>query len=318
MFSGLKFIVFSLAALSAQPNFGAGWIRGNFGTNELVWGSKGGLLFAIPPSGFKKHEPRGLIRLGYPILNNGGYDLVNFIAIEPVVRGRKGFSELEKSKLDGVNGKRIWLISQFADANKLNVKLAVEAFDNGAEVQLEVEQSSAAPDEILLTTRATTNSTPLEFCILTATMGNMIRARELWLKDKAVNAGDLYPTYSDLYFAPHTAFAFDQLLCLDDNSVIAAITTDEADPAAAQPFDTSNFWHYRGAKVTQYWKQPASASHAGLSVLVNARHTYYGSRKAIPNGNAFENFEMRQSFRDGQQFIFGITRRTPAELGYRY
>ena len=63
-------------------------------------------LAPIPPSGFKGHEPRGLIRLGYPVLTNGGYELINFIAIEPVVRGRKGFSELEKSKLDGVNGVR--------------------------------------------------------------------------------------------------------------------------------------------------------------------------------------------------------------------
>ena len=317
MFAGLKFLVASLMALSALPVLGVEWVQGKFGTNDFVWGAKGGLIFAIPPSGFKEREPRGLIRLGYPVLTNGGYDLVNFIAIEPVARGRKGFSELEKSKLDGVNGKRIWLISQSADGNKLNVKLGVEPFDNGAEVLLEIEQSSNTPDEILLTTRATTNSAPLDYCILTATMGNMIRARQLWLKDKVVTAAELYPTYADLHFAPHASFALDRLLRLDDGSIIAAITTDEVNPSATQPFNTSNFWHYRGVKVTQYWKQPASGSHAGLSVLVNARHTYYGSRKPIPNGNAFENFEMRQRFGDGQQFIFGITRRTPAELGCR-
>jgi hypothetical protein len=318
MIARVRFLVFTLLALSALPIFGAEWIQGNFGTNEFVWGAKGGLLFAIPPSGFKGHEPRGLIRLGYPVLTNGGYELVNFIAIEPVASGRKGFSELEKSKLDGVNGKRLWLISQTATGEKLSVKIGVEMFDNGAEVQLEIEQSKDTPDEILLTTRATTNSAPLDFCILTATMGNMTRARELWLKDKAVTAAELYRTYSDLHFAPHTSFALDRLLRLNDGSVIAAITTDEADPAATQPFDKSNFWHYGGAKVTQYWKQPASVSHGGLSVLVNARHTYYGTRKPIPNGNAFENFEMRQRFRDGQQFIFGITRRTPAELGFHH
>src|SRR4051812_35448112 len=318
MFAGLRFFVSLIVALSAPPLFGAEWAQGKPGTNEFVLGAKGGLLFAIPPSGFKEREPRGLIRLGYPVLTNGGYELVNFVAIEPVVRGRKGFSELEKSKLDGVNGKRIWVISQSFTPAKLNVTLGIEAFDNGAEVQIEIEQCSSTPDEIMFITRATTNSAPLDFCILTATMGNMIRARELWLKDKAVTAAELYPTYNDPHFAPHTSFALDRLLRLDDGSIIAAIATDEADPAVTQPVNTSNFWHYRGARVTQYWKQPGSVSHVGLTVLVNARHTYYGSRKPIPNGNAFENFEMRQRFRDGQQFIFGVTRRRPAELGFRH
>jgi hypothetical protein len=107
-------------------------------------------------------------------------------------------------------------------------------------------------------------------------------------------------------------------LRLGDGSLIAAITNDEADPAATMPFPLSNFWHYRGTKVTQYWKQPGTSDHAELTLAVNARHTYYGSKREIPNGNAFENFEMRQPFKEGQQFIFGITRRTPAELGFRY
>jgi len=273
-------------------------------------------LFAISPSGFRSPEPRGLIRLGYPILTNGQYDLVNFVAIEPVVRGRKSYSELEKSKLDQTPGKRLWLISQMATADKLTVQLGVERFDNGAEVQLLIEQRAEAPDEITITTQATTNSAKMEFCILTATMGNMARARELWLKDRIVRASQLYADYSDSGFAPQTSFAADQVLRLDDGGLIAAITTDETEPAATMPFPKSNFWHYRGAKVTQYWKHPASASHDGLTVVVNARHTYYGSRREIPHGNAFENFEMRQPFKDGQQFIFGISRRTPTELGF--
>jgi hypothetical protein len=318
MLAAVRFLLTSLFCLCVAPTSGAEWVQGHFETNEFVWGAKGGLLFAIPPSGFRPREPRGLIRLGYPVLTNGGYDLINFIAIEPTVRGQKGFSELEKSKLDAVPGKLIWLISQTATAQKLNVRLGIEAFENGAEVQLNIEQYSDSPDEILFATHTTTNSAPLDYCILTATMGNMIRARELWLKDKVVRAADLYPTYSDIHFAPHTMFNADRLLRLPDNSLIAAMTTDEADPTATQPFPTSNFWHYRGAKVTQYWKHPASSNHAGLTVVVNARHTYYGSRKEIPHGNAFENFEMRQPFKDGQQFIFGIAHRAPSELGFHY
>lgn len=311
----LRFLL-SFLFLSLAPCFSAEWIEGSFHTNDFVWGCKGGLLFAIPPSGFRQHEPRGLIRLGYPILTNGEYDLVNFIAIEPVVRGRKGFSELERSKLDNLPGKRIWLLSQTATPEKLTVRLGVEAFENGAEVELQVEQRADARDEILITTHATTNSAPMDYCILTATMGNMIRARELWLKDKVVRTADLYPNYDDVHFAPHKTFDADGLLQLSDGSLIAAITNDEADPAATIPFSKSTFWHYRGAKVTQYLKHPAGADHHDLTVVVNARHTYYGSRKEIPHGNAFENFEMRQPFKDGQQFIFGITRRTPSELGF--
>jgi hypothetical protein len=318
MLAALRFLFTCLLCLSFAPAFGADWIQGRFGTNEFVWGSKDGLVFAISPSGFRAHEPRGLIRLGYPVLTNGACDLINFIAIEPVVRGQKGFSELEKSKLDGVRGKRVWLLSQTVTTEELKVRLGIEAFDNGAEVQLDIEQHSASPDEILFTTHATTNSAPLDYCILTATMGNMIRARELWLKDKVIRAADLYPNYNGVQFAPHTSFDAGRMLRLPDNSLIAAITTDENEPAATQPFPTSNFWHYRGAKVTQYWEFPATANDIGLTVVVNARHTYYGSRKEIPHGNAFENFEMRQPFKDGQQFIFGITRRSPAELGFRH
>jgi hypothetical protein len=39
------------------------------------------------------------------------------------------------------------------------------------------------------------------------------------------------------------------------------------------------------------------------------------SRHPIPAGVAFENFEMRERFHPGQRFVFGITRRTPGELG---
>ncbi|MEO6182248.1 MAG: hypothetical protein ABIP71_03930, partial [Verrucomicrobiota bacterium] len=37
-----------------------------------VWGVRGGLLWAVSPGGFRpRGEPRGVIRLGYPILTNG-------------------------------------------------------------------------------------------------------------------------------------------------------------------------------------------------------------------------------------------------------
>lgn len=70
-----------------------------------------------------------------------------------------------------------------------------------------------------------------------------------------------------------------------------------------------------GERVTQYWKKPTGAFRADLRVAVNERYTYWQSKQPIPGGIAFENFELREKFYDGQRFIFGITRPSPAELG---
>ena len=49
--------------------------------------------------------------------------------------------------------------------------------------------------------------------------------------------------------------------------------------------------------------------------MVNGRYTYWRSARLLPGGIAFENFELRERFYDGQKSVFGITRRTPQELG---
>jgi hypothetical protein len=82
------------------------------------------------------------------------------------------------------------------------------------------------------------------------------------------------------------------------------------------PFPGSELWHYAGCKVTQYWAREAGAFGDDLQVVVNGRYTYWRSARPIPGGIAFENFEMQERFHDGQTFIFGITRRTPPELGF--
>src|SRR6266536_4759215 len=130
----------------------AEWIRAGLTTNQPVWGISGGLQFAIHPAGFKRGEPRGLIRLGYPVLPDGGYELVNFIAIEPVVRGKRGLSELEQSQLDHARGKRLWagspdglpasggapgrLAVPAPGIEQLEVTIRVEKSGNGAHVYL--------------------------------------------------------------------------------------------------------------------------------------------------------------------------------------
>ena len=323
---------------TANPSPAHEWVRGNLNSHQPVWGLRGGLVFGIQPSGTSKKAggPRGLIGIGYPVLDHEEHDLINFIAVEPVVQGRKGFSELESSRLDGVPGKRIWasaklgevqsemsvepgkLTQPMAGVEQLEVVLHVERFDNGAHVSLVVRQRSDAPDEIQITVHQEPDSAPMEYCILTATMGNKARARLLWLKDEVLTSQRLYPEYREPGFAPHSIFPLKRLRRTADGGVLVAITTDEQNPAAVFPFPGTRHWYYGGAKVTQYWRKPAKTFGDELCAAVNARYTYWQSRQPIPGGIAFENFELREPFADGKCFIFGITRRTPAELSKEF
>lgn len=72
-------------------------------------------------------------------------------------------------------------------------------------------------------------------------------------------------------------------------------------------------WGLRGGLL--WGVPPASNPPPNGPRGLNGRHTYWMSRHPIPGGVAFENFEMRERFHPGQRFIFGITRRTPGELG---
>jgi hypothetical protein len=286
----------------------------------------------VAPAGFRSGEPRGLIRLGYPVLAGGGYDLINFIAIEPIVNGRRGFSELEHSRLDGITGKRIWaqdegvgkgmnpvsgkLQNGLNGEEELAVMLGVEELENDAHVQLAVRHSSNRPDEIELTLFQEPDSAPLDYCILTATMGNMARTRQLWLKDEVVSSLKIYGDYQKTDFAPHKEYPLSRLHRTAGGEVLVAMTNDEENPATVYPFPNSELWHYAGRKVTQYWAKAAGTFRNDLQAVVNARYTYWLSTRPIPGGVAFENFELRERFYDEQKFIFGITRRKPPELGF--
>ena len=325
------FLAFAALAFDAPA---ADWVRAGANTNLPVWGLRQGLLWGIPPSRIRDGVPRGLIRLGYPVLPGGQYDLINFIAIEPVVKGNRGLSELEPSQRDEVPGKRIWadagkflnpagtnlvpgaITSLFNGVEQLEVTLRVEKFLNGAHVRLAIRQRSDRPDEIALSVYAETNSAALDYCILTATMGNKARTRQLWLRDEVVSSLKLYPNHRDTKFAPHTIFPLPRLHRSRDGDVLVAVTTDEERPEEFYPFPGSKLWHYGGSKVTQYWRKPAGSFRDGLQVAVNARYTYWLSSQPIPGGTAFENFELRERFQEGQQFVFGITLKTPQELGF--
>ena len=328
-------LVAMLVVWLAEMSRAADWVRAGVNTDQAMWGLRSGLCWAIAPGGFHRGgEPRGLIRLGYPVLTNGAHDLVNFLAIEPIVKGRRGFSELEPSRMDNARGKRFWAVGEHggtkqaglvsgklaalsSGSEQLDVTVCAEPFDNGAKVRLDISQRSDNPDEIKLAIHAEADSAPMEYCVLTATMGNMVRARQLWLKDAVLDSRQLHHNHTNADFAPHTFHGLDRLARTMAGDVIVAVTTDEADPASVFPFPGTRRWHYGGFPVTQYWKKTRGTFRDDLHVAVNARYTYWQTHRAIPGGVAFENFEMRERFYDGQEFVFGITRRTPDQLGIK-
>lgn len=308
-----------LAAASSAP--ATEWVRGGPDGTQPMWGIRGGLQFAIPPA---SRGPRGLVRLLAPTLSGGKYDLINFIAVEPIVNGKRGFSELEHSKLDNRAGKRFWVepdgitgeLSRLdGGVEQLTVIVHVERFDNGASVRLIIEQRSDRPDEIAMTLQAEPDSTPIQYGILTATMGNKARARLLWLKNETVSSLSLYPDYKGADFAPPSIYPLGRLSVDKNGDLWVAVTTDEQRPADVRP--SPGNWYYGGSPVTQYWRMLKGTWRDDVHAVVNARYTYWMSRRPIPGGIAFENFELRERFRADQRFIFGITRKTPAELGFR-
>ncbi len=200
---------------------------------------------------------------------------------------------------------------------KLEVLLRVEKFDSGAHVRLLVAQRGDRPDEIELTVFQEPDSAPLDYCILTATMGNMARTRRLWLKDTVINSLELYRDYDQTGFARHTEYPLSRLHRTSDGGVLVAVTNDEEDPVLVYPFPNSELWHYAGVKVTQHWAKAPRAFRDDLCAIVNGRYTYWRSTQPIPGGVAFENFELRERFYQGQRSIFGISRRTPQELWSR-
>jgi len=116
-------------------------------------------------------------------------------------------------------------------------------------------------------------------------------------------------------FTDDTLVPLKELLVTKENEALVAMTTDEKNPAAVDPHLLPWWWIYHGRKVTQYWKKPSPAP--DLHLRVNARYCYWKSEHPIPGGIAFENFELRERFAPGQRFIFGITTKTPKDLGSR-
>jgi hypothetical protein len=315
------------------------WIRPEGSDAPLLWGRRDGIVFGLPSKGGLR-GPRGLIRVGIMDAGSGAPILINFIAFEPVTAapgpeggpaageppraGKKGFSELERSALDGVPGKRLWVtgpaggaLSKEDGVEVLEVMVACEAFENGAQVSASARIRADRPEEVLFAVTARPGSAPIVEATLTATMGNYGRMRRLFLAGRTVSSLDLYRGYQGNDFTEKEPFALGELARSAAGDAWAALSSDEADPASV-PISDKPSWQYRGPPLTQYWRVPREDVEPDLRVRVNGRRVYWASRREIPGGIAFENFEFRQRFRPGQRTAFGLARRASEELeGWR-
>ena len=320
------------------------WVRPLMPGDPLVWGRRDGIVFGLfSPGGIK--GPRGLIRVGLFTPDATEPQLLNFIAVEPVIQGpgnrfdRMAFSEMEMSVLDpGLRGKRMWvhpengekegfnggtiqtLHAGNATVERLSVRIDVERFtNNGAHVYVVASIDSDQPSQLRLSTFAEDDSPPLDELTLTATMGNYERLRLLWLKDRVVDSRELFANYpwpvqwhlsTGEDFAEKANYPLPEMLRSGDGDAIVFCTSSEPDPRKT-PGNDSAHWPYTLPKITQYWLVPGHDVQPDLRVRVNARHMYWASTALVLGGVAFENFEVRQRYVAGQTFIFGITQQEP-------
>lgn len=298
---------------------------------QPMWGHADGLRIALHPS----PGPRGLLRVYAPYLLHREERQVNFIAVEPIVAGEnhRGYSELEPSRLDGVKGKRFWSVNDPSDrtprqswhpargklfridgVGALRVYVMVEPFDNGAKVCLRLTFRADRPYEVGIATAALDDSKPLDRCIITATMGNYARLRELHLANRVVRSTELWPDYTGDAFIPHASFALPEMIRLANGDALVTCTPDETSPEqATYTPGTRPHWRYTGIVGTQYWR--CEKPPADLRAQVNGRYTYWASRSPIPGGISFENFELVAPFTQGQEFWFGVVPGIQAAAG---
>ena len=310
------------------------WIRPVGDEKRPLWGIRGGIQVSLWPAGVEgpgDGGPRGLLRVGYPILEGGkSVGLVNFIAVEPVVNGHRGFSELERSETDKQPGRVFWTgetaragaapdpgtIRIVEGVERLAVRMHTERFYNGAQVTVDLEIRADRPGELQLTTSSTSGSAKMETCTLTATMGNYARLRLLHLRDGVVQAGKVWPDFLGNEFTPDAFFPQERFTRMPDGDLVVCATSDEADPHAVPPDPLAPGWAYRGSfPLTQYWRRPkGQGNDLDLKVRVNGRRVYWASHNSIPGGLAYENFDLVQRFCEEQVFVFGLTRRSPEEV----
>jgi hypothetical protein len=328
-------LLLTAALLLPSPAF-AEFVRPHKADSPLIYGVKNGIFVAIHPAaldGRGDGGPRGLIRVGYE--EGGKRYLINYIAVEPVVGGNMGFSELEKGG-DGKPGKRFWVgagpadggvgkdgnragrIQNGPDGRVLSFFLHVEPFANGARPVVEVSLFEKQPTRIRLRTFSGPGGKAMQRCALTATMGNQSRCRHLWLAKGAAFAPALFAGYTGTDFVEKRPHGLAELFQTKAGDVVAAISPDEFEPREAWPFPNSA-WHHDGRWMAQFWLKRKGTFDKSLQCRVNGRRVYWAGKMPIPGGLSYENFEFREPFRAGQELWFGYTTDSPAKtFGFPY
>jgi hypothetical protein len=315
----------------APPDSGELWVQPVQGKPARpVWGHLKGIRVGLSPM----PGPRGLLRIYAPYLGQEEHVMINFIAVEPIIEeeAARGFSELEISQLDQVQGKRFWsantpddespklpqfpsrgVVEKKDGIQTLTVYLFVEPFQNGARVYLRLQFRSDRPYELGLATFTQKDSKPIKQCILTATMGNYARLRRLYLKDFVKSSLEIWPDFKGDGFASHAVLPLQDIIRTTSGHALFIAAPDEKDPQhAAYAPDTYFWWKYQGKPATQYWR--SENPHPGLVGMVNGRALYWQSQFPLPGGVAFENFELVESFRQGAEYWFGASPLSPEEL----
>jgi len=308
----------------------ADWIRPDDRTDASpIWGIEGGIRVGLHPTG----GPRGLIRVYAPYLDNPPGQVINFIAVEPVFRGKRSYSELERSAIDGNAGKMMWTFDELPEDSSrrpdapargrignvdgvetLSFFILVEPFDNGVAPIIEVILRRDRPHEVAFRTYSQRDAVPMDACILSATMGNYARLRRLHLKDEIAEPAKLWPGFESrhphgLGFTRHATWPVDRMNVTNGIAEVCA-TPDESDLQNAKYApDTPAVWQYRGKPARQCWRARATKD---LKVRANGRFTYWAGDKPIPGGVAFENFEMEAPFTPGGEFTLVVEPLIPA------
>lgn len=318
----------------AKPVQEGNWIRPAFETDsQPYWGIRDAIGVSLWP----RIPVRGLIGIHAPYLGLPDGRVVNFVAIEPLVNGRRGYSEMERSRLDQRQGLRLWSADELNETPEVSVPhspskgvlsedngvqtlafyVYVEPFGNGARPIIQVILRQDRPHEVTFRTYMAAESAPMDFCILTATMGNYGRLRRLWLKDEVVLSTDLWTDFplENEGFAPSRQWHLDRLRTVDGEVLVAA-SPNESDLTNVEYHPSVQWWwKYHGTPATHYWRK--SDPHQNPLVRVNGRTNYYGGRDArIPGGISYENFELAEPFSQGAELHFGVTTETPEAMGF--
>jgi hypothetical protein len=329
------------------------WIRPEGEKSPPIWGIHNGIVVGLWPAAIEATGqnadggPRGLLRIGYD--NNGVVSLINFIAVEPQVDGDMEFSEVSPSRVDDKWGKFFWATDsvnsngftpyastrgaishpdpQHPETEELSLYVFMEKFLDGANPYLKLTIRSDKPGELGIQIFNQPGSAVMERCALTATMGNYSRLRLLYLKDKVIDSRKLFAGYDDIEFAEKEPYPYTGMLKDKTGGLIAIAESNETfDELAAWPQQPEYLnrwrWRYRPFyKLTQYWRVDSAGYDQSLKIRVNGRARYWAGGSAdkskyvaVPGGPAFENFELRENYKPGQKFYFGLTLKPAKEL----